>query len=83
VSLTLAGASPKGGVTSLRGLNALSASAQAAQCRAQCAKARYICTAEDGGDCDSIWSQCVVGCSGANAIDRSDLAFSATYRPER
>jgi hypothetical protein len=71
----------KAGVTPLKGLNGPTASAQAAQCRAQCAEARYVCTAHDAGDCDTVWEQCVVRCSGANYTDTPDLAFSAGYRP--
>jgi hypothetical protein len=67
VSLALAAPIVMGGVAPLKGLNALSPSAQASQCRAQCAKARYICTAQDAGDCDTVWGQCVVRCSGANS----------------
>ncbi len=73
----------KGGLTRLKGLNPASASGQAAQCRAQCAQTRYICTAEDAGDCDSVWGECVVRCSGANYTDTPDLAFSSAYRPGR
>jgi hypothetical protein len=83
VSLALAAPGPKGGVTPLRGLNPPSASAQASQCRAQCAKARYVCTAEEGGDCDTVWGECVVRCSGANFTETPDLASSAVYRPKR
>jgi hypothetical protein len=68
-------------VTPLKGLSGPSASAQAAQCRAQCAEARYICTAQDAGDCDTVWGECVVRCSGASYTETPDLAFSAGYRP--
>jgi hypothetical protein len=78
--LPLAAPILNGGVTPLKGLNGPSASAQAAQCRAQCAEARYVCTAQDAGDCDTVWGQCVVRCSGANYTDTPDLAFSAAYR---
>jgi len=71
----------KGGITPLKGLNGPSASAMAAQCRAQCAEARYICTAQDAGDCDAVWGQCVVRCSGANYAETPDLATSAGARP--
>jgi hypothetical protein len=70
----------KGGFTPLRSLHGPSASAQAAQCRAQCAQARYICAAQEAGDCDTVWGECVVRCSGANYTDTPDLAFSAGYR---
>jgi hypothetical protein len=80
-TLVVAQSDVKGGVTLLKGLNGPSASAQAAQCRAQCAQARYICSAHDDGDCDTVWGQCVVTCSGANYTDTPDLAFSAGYRP--
>ncbi len=80
-TLAVAQTVAKGGFTPLKGLNGPSASAQAAQCRAQCAQARYICAAQDAGDCDSAWGECVVRCSGANYTDTPDLAFSAGYRP--
>jgi hypothetical protein len=82
-ALSRTGPTLKGGFTPLTGLNPKSASANAAQCRTQCAKARYICTAHDAGDCDTVWGQCVVRCSGANYTDTPDLAFSAAYRPGR
>ncbi len=80
-SAALAAPILKAGVTPLKGLNPPSASAQAAQCRAQCSEARYICTAQEAGDCDTVWGECVVRCSGANYTDTPDLAFSAGYRP--
>jgi hypothetical protein len=70
-----------GGVTPLKGLNGPSASAVAAQCRAQCAQARYICTAQEAGDCDTVWGECVVRCSGSNYTSAPALAFSPPYRP--
>jgi len=79
--LVLARSDVKGAVTPLKGLSGPSASSQAAQCRAQCAEARYACTAQEAGDCDTVWGECVVRCSGANYIDTPDLAFSAGYRP--
>jgi len=80
-TLVVAQSDVKGGVTPLKGLNGQSVSAIAAQCRTQCAQARYICTAHEAGDCDTDWGQCVVRCSGANYTDTPDLAFSAGYRP--
>jgi len=79
--LVVAQTNIKGGVTPLKGLNGPSASAVAAQCRAQCAEARYICTAQDAGDCDTAWGECVVRCSGANYTETPDLASSAADRP--
>ncbi len=79
--LVVAQSTIKGGVTPLKGLNGPSASAVAAQCRTQCAQARYICTAQDAGDCDTVWGQCVVRCSGANYTETPDLAASSGYRP--
>jgi hypothetical protein len=80
-TLVVAQSAAKGGFTPLKGLNGPSASAQAAQCRTQCAQARYTCTAQEAGDCDTVWGECVVRCSGANYTDTPDLAFSAGYRP--
>jgi hypothetical protein len=80
-TLVVAQSDVKAAVTPLKGLNGPSVSAIAAQCRTQCAQARYSCTAHDAGDCDTIWGQCVVTCSGANYTDTPDLAFSAGYRP--
>jgi hypothetical protein len=79
--LVVAQSDIKAGVAPLKGLNGPSASAQAAQCRAQCAKARYICTAQGAGDCDTVWGQCVVHCSGANYTETPDLASSTANRP--
>jgi len=77
----VAPSNPKAAAPPLRGLNRLSASAGAAQCRVQCGEARYVCTAGEGGDCDSVWGQCVVGCSGVNYKRTPDLVSSAGYRP--
>jgi len=66
------------GAASLRGLNPLSASAKAAQCRAQCGEARYVCAAHDAGDCDTVWGRCVVGCSGVSYARTPDLALGAS-----
>jgi len=79
--LVVAQSDIKAGVAPLKGLTGPSASAQAAQCRAQCAEARYICTAQEGGDCDTVWGQCVVRCSGANYTETPDLASSTGIRP--
>jgi hypothetical protein len=68
----------KGGVAPLKRASALNF---AAQCRAQCAQARYICTARDAGDCDTVWGQCVVRCNGASSTEAPGVAFSAAYRP--
>jgi len=78
--LLVAQSAVKGAVTPLKGLNGPSASTQAAQCRAQCAEARYICTAQEAGDCDTVWGECVVRCSGANYTETPDLASSAGDR---
>jgi hypothetical protein len=80
-SAALAAPVVKGGVTPLKGLNGPSALAVAAQCRAQCAEARYMCTAQEAGDCDTVWGECVVRCSGANYTSAPALAFSPPYRP--
>jgi hypothetical protein len=69
----------KGETPRPKALNPSSRSALAAQCRAQCAAARYICTAREAGDCDAFWGECVVRCSGANYRDTSDLAVSSAY----
>jgi hypothetical protein len=81
MSLALPAPALTKGVTPMKGLNPLSASGLAAQCRAQCAEARYICTAHDSGDCDTVWGQCVVRCSGANYTETPDLASPAGARP--
>jgi len=69
---------PAGGPAPLRGLNPPSALAQAAQCRAQCAESRYVCTAREAGDCDTVWGACVVGCSGATYKETPDLVQRST-----
>jgi hypothetical protein len=77
----LAALTIKGAVTPFRGLKGPSPSGAAAQCRAQCAERRYVCAAEDAGDCDAVWGECVVHCSGASYTRTPDLAWSAGYRP--
>jgi hypothetical protein len=78
--LLVAQSTVKGAVIPLKGLVGPSASTQAAQCRAQCAEARYTCTAQESGDCDTVWGECVVRCSGANYTETPDLASSTPYR---
>jgi hypothetical protein len=71
-------AAPVGGPAPLKGLNPPSALAQAAQCRAQCAEGRYVCTAQEAGDCDTVWGACVVRCSGATYTPAPDLIQRST-----
>jgi hypothetical protein len=70
----------KGAVTPLKPASALNL---AAQCRAQCAQDRYICTAQEAGDCDTVWGRCVVHCGVAGSTDAPGVAFSAGYRMGR
>jgi len=76
-ALVLAQSDFKGALPLLKGLNPPSASAQAAQCRAQCGEARYVCAVRDAGDCDTVWGQCEVRCSGAAYTRTPDLAVGA------
>jgi len=73
-ALALVETNSAGRASPLRGLNRQSPSAAAAQCRAQCGEARYICAAREAGDCDTVWGACVVRCSGVNYSRPPNLA---------